>query len=114
MTLENCGGFVGCLKNSDSRLIYMCKLKQAIAQIQVRLCFPFPLEAHVQEIKCLLPGAEKLHQRGFSDGSKEIHHLLATQVMLSLVRMKNFSFQFVLNVKMAKVSMRSHCCYLVL
>lgn len=68
----------------------------------------------MQEIKYLLPESEKLHQRGFSDKSNEICHLLATQVMLSLLRMKNFSFQFVLNVKMTKVSMRSDCCNLVL
>lgn len=102
------------IEKGDSRLIYMCKLKRVTAQIQVRLCFPFPLEVHVQEIKYLSPGAEKLHQRGFSDRSNEIYHLLATQVMLSLLRMKSFSFQFVLNVKMAKVSMRSDCCYQVL
>lgn len=113
LILESRDGLACSSKSSVAVLLYTCKLKQVIAQIQVRLCFPFPLESCLQDTKYLSAWAEKQNWRGFSDRSKKIHYLITTPVLLSLVRMRNFSFKFILNVKMAKVSMRTPCCYLV-
>lgn len=55
---------------------------------------------------CRTPSICYHEWRRFSHRSKKIHHLVATLVFQSSVRMKTFSFQFVLNVKMAKVSMK--------